>query len=1277
MSKPKNRKQPSMPARHKSRQGSATLSEARKLTQRQPDNAHGWKTLGARLHDEALFDEAIAALGRAHHLTPDDHEVYALTAKAVHKKGKFEDAVALLRKSLEIKPDYARAHHYLAYLLYNKDDSHGALPHIDKACELEPQNHEYLTTQGNILTRLHRYGDAISALEKAIAIAPRKYFAWNNLGNLMKDTGRLEKALHNYHKALEVNPGALASFSNIITTLHYHPGYGAADIFSVCKEWDARFAPASVPGRPVPSDLAPNRRLRIGMFSDGFRGHPVGWMITRALEHTAASEVEFYLYSTTNAEDPITDRLKKVSTKWLAVQHLPDAEFAQVVRDDKIDILIDLSGHNSGNKMLTMAMQPAPLLVKWVGGLINTMGIKTIDYLISDSVETPPGVDALYVEKLIRFPDDYVCYEPPGYCPDTQPLPALENGFITLGCFNNPTKVNTIALAEWARIMQQLPDSRLLLKGMQYNSEELCREFRDFMESQGIAADRLVIEGPSAHRELLNSYNRVDIALDPWPYSGGLTTCEAFMMGVPVVTLPGPTFAGRHSATHLVNAGMPELVVDSWAEYRERVIELASDLESLSTIRRHLRDVLLQSPVCDASRFAKHFTTAMRAIWQRYCEDRHPAALTLDKNGVATFEGEDHPVEILRAEPLEGDRNDFKWQFEGAVTVLDNGAVLASTSNADRLLQLGAFAMVAFDPASKVNDAERLKAAGELHHYPHVALGDGNQATLYACLEPSMSATLRPLQSIETLFGKEAGPRVLTELPISTIQLDRIEGLEAIDWLLLDNMNDSLAVLEHGEQALADTLLIQARVNFQPTHENQPELTLVSHWMARHGFRFYRLNDPEHLSHLPQRDDLIQQQATQLASADALYIPNAERMAALSDNQRMKLAFILHTVYGVKDLAHALISQVEEEKAQEYLREESIISSIMSTNAEAIPTHRPVSRAASHTMNENISEDIDNLLQQDPGSPDSAYAQGVSDNGVVSRTLEAEAPSEATTTVNSWELEDAIHVTDIGANPIDGTPPYAGLLNEGVVRLVGFEPQKDALQKLQSMQGPNETYLPYAVGTGEESKLYLCQASGMTSTLKPNDNVLNHFQGYPIWGKVKAIEEIATVRLDDIEAIEKIDWLKIDIQGGELNVFKNAEEKLKDTLIIQTEVNFISLYENQPLFAEIDQWMRRHGFMLHTLLEQRKRLYAPMKINNGIHQGINQLTTADAVYIKDINSIEKLPLSSRKKLAIILSKAYGSHDLAYRLMFKEKDFDKNLFFKKVIGKNIKAITVDN
>ncbi|WP_200344249.1 FkbM family methyltransferase [Halochromatium glycolicum] len=249
-----------------------------------------------------------------------------------------------------------------------------------------------------------------------------------------------------------------------------------------------------------------------------------------------------------------------------------------------------------------------------------------------------------------------------------------------------------------------------------------------------------------------------------------------------------------------------------------------------------------------------------------------------------------------------------------------------------------------------------------------------------------------------------------------------------------------------------------------------------------------------------------------------------------------------------------------------------------------------------------------------------------------------------------WQLKEPIRVVDIGANPIDGTPPYASLLKQGVIRLVGFEPQADALAKLQQMKGPHETYLPHAVGDGGQATLYICQASGMTSTLKPNNAVLDHFQGYPIWGKIKSTAVLDTVRLDDVTEITHIDWLKIDIQGGELTVFKHGERKLKDALVIQTEANFIHLYEGQPLFADIDQWMRAHGFMLHTLLEQRRRLYAPMTINGGIHQGLNQLTTADAVYIPSFDRLNQLTTSDLLKLATIMDEAYHSYDYTLQLL---------------------------
>ncbi|MFD2405203.1 glycosyltransferase family 2 protein [Azorhizophilus paspali] len=312
----------------------------------------------------------------------------------------------------------------------------------------------------------------------------------------------------------------------------------------------------------------------------------------------------------------------------------------------------------------------------------------------------------------------------------------------------------------------------------------------------------------------------------------------------------------------------------------------------------------------------------MRAIWQRYCEGKEPAALTIDKQGEARFADDEHPMHLLHPATEKTTLEEaevFRFAFEGKIVTVDNGSILTSTPGFTNLQKLGAFATIAFDPSSKVKNAQQLQQQGELHHYPHVVLGDGQDATLHVCLDPAMSATLEPLPADEQLSGNKQATRVIARLPISTLRLDDIEGLESVDWLLLDNLNDSLAILESGEKALANTLLVQVRVNFFPTHQNQPELTQISHWLSRHGFSFYRLNNLQHYSHQPKRDDLLKQQATQLIGADALFIPSQQRIETLDTHRRAKLAFILHSVYQIHDLTFSLLDQEKTSSGEKYL----------------------------------------------------------------------------------------------------------------------------------------------------------------------------------------------------------------------------------------------------------------------------------------------------------------------------------------------------------------------
>jgi FkbM family methyltransferase len=1202
-----------------------------------PSDSSAWKELANICLQQNELEAALTPSRRAAELLPDDPEVLSMQGAAEYNAGNIETAIKLFRKVIKIDPKNPRPHHDLATIFHRRGEHTLALQEVEKGLELDPENMRLLDIKGACLRASHRLDESYAVYKKLVDQHPHIFTLWIDIGNLHHDLGNIEEALHCYEKAKSLSGDDATAYSNHLTSLHYHPDKTRDEIFQACLEWEQFYAPSKTLPPPLPKDLRLSKPLRIGMISDGFRKNPVGLMITSALENLPKSHYEFYAYTSNNVIDPITIRLQKICTKWIPITQTYGERLRENIIQDEIDILIDLAGHHKGSRMSTLAMKPAPIIIKWVGGLINTTGVKSFDYLLSDKIETPESVDAYYIEKLIRMPDDYICYDPPEYAPNVTNLPALSNGYVTFGCFNNPLKINKTLAKEWAELLNAIPESKLFLKSFQYNSTSLCDIIAGWMQENGIHRSRLIFEGSSPHFELLEAYNRVDIALDPWPYSGGLTTCEALLMGVPVVTMPGPTFAGRHSATHLINAGLPELVTDSWDEYRARVIELVSDIDSLATIRTHLRTILLQSKLCDPKTFSGHLDNALRAIWQRYCEGKQPEALNFNEQGDVIFADEAEPMQLQHPNITEPeDSSDFKWEFQGKVIAIDHGGHLMDMPDVKQMLDFGTLELIEFDPASNYLK-HPMNQHSSVQCYPNIALGDGHPATLYACQAPEQSGTLKPAPREYMPYKLQQDLNVLAELPIGTVALDKVSELPSVDWLVLDDLNDAALILQHGENTLKNTLLIHVKLAFQPTHNRQPNFAEVSHWASRHAFRFYCFGDQQGKTSVPQTVSSANHYADELIGACAIFVPDHTRLAQLDTNRKIKLAFISHSIYGYKSLSYEILSGIDLSLANRYIQ--------YNTNKieGQVPPYTPHKAALTEPAITNFS-----LPENHKPKQLSIFA----------------GPMD-------WGFTDKINVVDVGANPIDGTPPYKGLLDRTHINLVGFEPQKEALSKLNTKKGPNETYLPYAVGDGTKKTLYLCQAEGMTSTLEPNFELLNRFQGYPEWAKVKQKLVVDTYRLDDITEVPPIDWLKIDIQGGELAVFKNADEKLKNCLVIQTEVNFIPLYKDQPLFAEIDQWMRAHGFMLHTLLEQRIRLFAPMVINNQVHQGINQLTTADAVYVRSFESLSKMDDSAIIKLACIMHEAYGSYDYAFSLFDFIKDKNK---FEKLILNYKKTIT---
>jgi protein O-GlcNAc transferase len=364
----------------------------------------------------------------------------------------------------------------------------------------------------------------------------------------------------------------------------------------------------------------PDRPLTVGLLSGTLRTHPVGWLTVAGIETLDPDQFRVICLSQlTNPNDAITRRFRAASQDWIDVDYMTDPVLAATARERGIDILIDLSGYGDAARMTACVHRLAPVQIKWVGMQMHSTGLPEMDWFLTDRWETPEGFDSLYCERLLRLPDGYVCYSPPSYAPDVAPLPALANGHVTFGCFNNLAKMTPRVIEVWATILRRLPEARLVLKTHQMSDGPTADRIRAAFADNGVAAHRLDMRGSSLHRAFMAEYGDIDIVLDPFPYSGGLTTCEALWMGVPTITLPGDFFAARHSASHMSNAGLADWVAGSIEAYIDMAVARAGDVQALAALRAELREKVRRSPLCDAPRFGRNLGAALRHAWQEWC----------------------------------------------------------------------------------------------------------------------------------------------------------------------------------------------------------------------------------------------------------------------------------------------------------------------------------------------------------------------------------------------------------------------------------------------------------------------------------------------------------------------------------------------------------------------------------------------------------------------------------------------------------------------------------
>ena len=556
-----------------------------KILQADPNQPVALHLLGVIAHQVGKNDIAVDLIGKALAINSDYAEAHNNLGLALKGLGKLDDAVSSCRKAVVIKPDYADAHYNL----------------------------------GNAFLEQRKLGDAVASYHKALAIRPELTEAHTNLGNAFKELGRFDDAFASYHKALAIKPDFTEAGRNFLAALLYVPGVSHEELFDEHLKFAERQTSSITRiADKFENDPIEDRRLRIGYVSSDLKNHPVGDHMHPLIANHDHEAFEIFCYADVAHPDEMTEWFQSSVQHWRSINRMSDEDVARMVRADKIDVLVILAGRFDSNRPLVSAYRAAPVQVNHLD--VATSGLQEMDYFLTDDYLNPPETEQKFTEEIYRLP----CFfqgAPIEASPPVGPLPADRAGRITFSSFNNPAKVSGEVLNLWARVLEAVPGSRLMLKYHRiYFVASLRNRILCEFEAAGISEDRILFPEPCDTKyEHLLSYGEIDIALDPFPFNGGTTTIQALSMGVPVIALIGNSNVSRNSATILRHAGLAKLVAATPDEYVACACDLAGDLARLRSLRQTLREQLTTSPMYDAPVYAQSVEKAYRDMWGRWC----------------------------------------------------------------------------------------------------------------------------------------------------------------------------------------------------------------------------------------------------------------------------------------------------------------------------------------------------------------------------------------------------------------------------------------------------------------------------------------------------------------------------------------------------------------------------------------------------------------------------------------------------------------------------------
>ncbi len=567
--------------------------------------------LGIALCQVGRLAEAVAAFEAALALDPSFLDARVNLGMTRFQLGDHLAGKRLMRQALALKPDHAESWLTHASAAYGLGDETISDIAARRTLAISPGQSAALALRALVLRRLGQPGKAFGSARRAVVVSPRQVEMLVVAAVALRDIGRAEEAVGMFRRALAVDPRSQEARAAFIMCLNYAASATPADLLAEARAWERWHTP---PARATPRAVAARgQALRVGLVSGDLKRHAVGYFLAGTVPFLDRRRIELQCFSMSRVADDLTLGLKAAATRWHDITATSDEDAAQLIARERIDILVDMSGYTGGGRLTLFARKPAPVQAAWIG-YFGTTGLSTIDWLIADRHLVPPGEERWFSERVLRLPDSYVCYQPPKDAPDVSPPPSEADGVVTFGSCNALAKITRPTVALWSRILAAVPGARLLLKTGAFDAAMARDDTRRAFAQHGIAPDRLLLEGWSAYGDFLKTYGRIDVALDPFPFCGGLTTVETLWMGVPLVSLAADRFAGRQSLSYLSTIGHPELCARTEDEYVAIAVGLARDADARARLRGRLRADMAVSPLLDGERFARNLESAFETM---------------------------------------------------------------------------------------------------------------------------------------------------------------------------------------------------------------------------------------------------------------------------------------------------------------------------------------------------------------------------------------------------------------------------------------------------------------------------------------------------------------------------------------------------------------------------------------------------------------------------------------------------------------------------------------